>query len=185
MSGGGVLLPYQQAHQYVLRLRNPSVGDYPSLTVGDIIVPLERQLENLQEIWLTEYMVDNDQTPAANNMWRIDISPDGFECEQTSNAKGRGHCILIADMTNPYHHSYDTPRVMSLCNKKGVSSFRVRIVDEFGALVSFTSVTLMLTFVTLRQGWSPQDAKIAQDNLIEWWRSNENNSRFRVNGRFV
>lgn len=175
MSGGGVLKPWQYAHQVVFRL-----------TQADSIVVFDRQLEDVMEVWLTEYMVHNNGTPAANNLWRIDLSRDGWcFAEQTSNAAGQGHCIAIGDMTNLYHHSYDTPRVMSQCPKKGVSSMRVRIVDEFGNLCAFHNVTLFVTFVMRRGEWSAEDARLAQDRWIEWWRSNQNSSRFIVDGQFV
>jgi len=188
-TGGGVLKPWQMAHQVVVRMRadTPNIHQGANQPANDVTVSIERPIEYLLEIWLTEYMVRNNGTPAANNMWRIDLSKNNLVTEQSCNSAGVGYAICVPDMANTTHVVYDQPRVMVLDGKRGVNSLRVRLTDEFGADVTFHDVTLCLTLVYVHPTFSLKDVRMANDLNLQWWRSNENAERFkdRQTGRFV
>lgn len=181
MSNGGQLQRWQVARQLVVRMLGTGSGIFSGANQpgDDVIVDLEGLIENVQEIWLTEYMIRNNGTAAARNMWRVDLSRNNLAIEQRSNSAGQGFCIAVPDMTGTTHVVYDTPRVMTIDGKRGMSSLRVRITDEFGAPVTFHDVTLFLTIVSVNQLLSLADVKRAEALNIEWWRSNENVGRFK------
>jgi len=189
MSNGGQLQPWQRAHQVCVRMLGSNSGIFvgTNQAANNITVDIGRPMEYLQEVWLTEYQIRNNGTAAARNMWRVDLSRSGWECEQSSNSSGQGFCIAVPDMTNTTHVIYDTPRVMSIQGRQGASSLHVRVVDEFGAAVTFHDITLWLVLVYVHPRFSLADARLAEDSLIEWWRSNENVGRFRdrVTNRFI
>lgn len=184
----GEILPWQWTHEVVVRMLAPNS---PSETTGlggatvvqpnpaHVRIDLGRHLTNISQVRLTEYMVQNNATPAARNMWRISLAGSNLTDKATCNSQGTGTCIAIGDMTNPWHVQYDNPRLMSVDNKRGISFLDVNVTDEFGAPVSFTNITLFITFVMDTPDWSIEKVFQEDQNKIEWWRSNQNVGRFR------
>jgi hypothetical protein len=189
MSSGGKLRPWLKAHQIVVRMLGSGSGIFSGANqnASNITLDLGRPVENLVEVWLTEYMIRNNGTPVANNMWRIDLSDNQLESEQSCNSAGNGFCVAVPDMTATTHIVYDTPRVVSINGKRGMSSLRVKLTDEFGAAVVFHDATFFLTLVYVNPILTLRDVQNMEKNHIEWWRSNENVGRFvdRTTYKFV
>jgi hypothetical protein len=143
-------------------------------------VDLGRMLEHVREVRLTEYMIHNNGTAAVNNVWRISLAGSNLLDKPTCSTPGNGICVCIADMTNPYHHSYDNPRVMSIDSKRGITTLDINVtVADTGAAPTFNSITLFLTVVMDNPAWSIEDVAQNDKNKVEWWRSNLNVGRFR------
>lgn len=183
----GEIQPWQHTQEIVVRLTTPFTpvqGAQNGVTMvqpsaAHVRVDLGRELQHIREVRLTEYMVHNNGTPAANNVWFVSLAGSNLSEKSTCSTLGVGHAICIADMTNPYHVVYDNPRIVSVESKKSMSILDVKLTTEAGVAPVFNNVTLYFTIVMDIPNWSP--ALVAQEdkNKIEWWRSNENVGRFR------
>jgi hypothetical protein len=185
----GEIMPWQHTHEVVIRMVSPfspaqTVQNGTGSTVvqpnpAHVRVDLGRQLEHVKEIRLTEYMVHNNGTPVANNLWFVSFAGSNMTEKQTCSVVGAGTPICIADMANPYHVVYDNPRTISIDSKRGINFLDVNVTTETGAAPTFFNITLYLTFVMNIPNWSLEMVKQDDKNKIEWWRSNENVGRFR------
>ena len=162
----GDLKPWQYAHTVVIRMETNG---------APITVNLGRPLEHVDEVWLTEYAVRG--APAGSDLWRFNFLGNNMPEEVSTNAGGRGHCIMVTP-TGDKHQVYDQARVISLAQKQYLNTLTVELRDSTGANVTFTSATIFLTFICNKPHWSPHAVALEDRNKLEWWRSQQFSNRF-------
>jgi hypothetical protein len=62
----------------------------------------------------------------------------------------------------------------------GITALAVDVTDEFGAPVSFGTMTFYLSFIMRKKDWNPEQVMRNDANLVEWWRPNTNVGRFII-----
>ncbi len=125
-----------------------------------IKIPLQRKMEWVREIWLTEYQVINSPTIG---LFRIALS-DALTEQSVTNATGHGMCFAV-DNTVVSHNVYEKPRIVTVENRGQLIELDVKVRDvSTGAVVvpTFTNATFFFTFVMKDPLWNP-DEIIAQD----------------------
>jgi len=143
---------------------------------NSVYISLEGELHNVRAIYCTGYMIQG--TGAGSNLWRVNFTGNNIVEAVRSNAAGQGFCIALPSLNTPVYQNFDTPKLMALCNKKGISSLQVTVVDEFGADVSFVSITLFLTFIMDEEMWDSSSVMRNDANNLNLHR------QFQYTGRF-
>lgn len=179
----GEIKPWQWAHQVVVRFDAALLEPFNVTSPASQIINLNRMLEHVAEVRLTEYYVDC--TPGANtrHLWRVNLSAQGIEEEVSSNAAGKGHCFIVpniaAGSVEQNHVVYDNPRVVSYTCKTGITSLHVQVSTDAGTAPSYNQMIFMFTFVMNKPDWSPELVNQNDLNKLEPWRSNQFVGRFR------
>ena len=129
----------------------------------NLVVPLPRKLEHVEQIWLTEY-----QLVAAGGvgLYRLDLK-NMLKHTQVSNAAGDGFCFAV-DNTTVAHTVYTKPRTMTVDGQMQVLELNLTVRDvSTGAIVvpTYTNATFFLTFICRQPGWDP-DQRI-RDTVLD------------------
>jgi len=185
----GEIKPYQHKHEVVIRMKSPAVlqnnTNGPAYLAqpnpASVTIMLNQTLEQIEEVWLTEYDAEMGAVPAAGNMWRLSFQRSHLSDSMTCNSAGNGIPFNVNLGVAGTHVVYQRPRVMSVEQKSGgITSLSVDVFDEFGQPPPFSSLTFYLTFVMRRKDWDPAQVMRNDANQVEWWRSNNNVGRMIV-----
>ena len=172
------LKPWQYVHHVCIRMRDVTPQPDPNAAKGvnRLQLHLGRFLQHIDYVELTEYSIEN--AGGTSDLWRLSFDESNLTAEMSTNAGGRGHCLVIPNFTRT-HVVYDTPRTLSIDRNKGLNTLSVVIVDEFGADVTFDTMTIMLTFVMSHPDWSIEQVRAEDRNKMDWWRSQQFSSRYQ------
>ena len=144
----------QKAYRQCIRL---------STNQNSVRVAINQNLNNVVAVYLDEYAVSVPNGGAIiPDLWRVDFVGKLFS-STSSNAGGTGYPLIIDNATYT-HVVYDQPRLMSEQPHDSLNFLQLRISDETNADVTFTSMTLFLTFVCESPDWRP-DQVMANDYL--------------------
>lgn len=122
-------------------------------------IPLPRQLQQVKEIWLDEYVIS---APVGGAVWRLGLGFD-FPDFVTSNLTGAGYPIFI-NSSSFTHVAYDNPRVIYTGLKSLVNSIIVTLTSNTNTnqlAPSFTEAAFKVTFVCVDPLWQP-DRTVAE-----------------------
>jgi len=167
------LKPWQKSHAVVVEFNGAALDPTNVTNVADQSFNLNRQLEDVQGIYLAEYYV-SCAGGATRNVWRVDLSGNNMPEEESSNiAAGRGAAIVIGDLTNavPNHVVYEPPRLISDAPKRQLNSLRVHITTDTGVAPLFNTIYLRFLIVYRPPDWSLAQVAVDDANRNEWWRS--------------
>jgi hypothetical protein len=182
----GDLKPWQYRHDVVVRMTQPvtlpSTGGNVQLVPASALVPLMQPLDSIEEVWLTEYQVVQAITlPTLSDMWRLSFLRSNLVDATSCNSSGTGVPFSVDIGSLVTHRIYDNPRKLSLTHKSGgITALAVDVTDEYGAPVSFGTMTFYLSFIMRKKDWNPEQVMRNDANLLEWWRPNTNVGRFVV-----
>jgi len=187
----GDLKPWQWRHDVVVRMTSPPtlpgttpVGGalFTQANAASVNVPLMQPLDMIEEVWLTEYMVEQTELGTTTNLWRLSFLRSNLQDAVSCNASGTGipFCVPTSNAVT-FHLHYDSPRVLSVTHKSGgITTLAVDVTDEFGQPVVFSNMTFMLSFIMRKRDWNPEQVMRNDANQLEWWRPNTNVGRFIV-----
>jgi len=181
----GDLKPWQYKHDVVIRMNSPATLPYTDGQVqqspASVLVPLMQPLDLIEEVWLTEYQVRITEGSSTSDMWRLSFLRSNLVDSVSCNSSGTGVPFSVDQSSATTHHIYDNPRKLSVTVKNGgITALAVDVVDEFGAPVSFQSMTFFLSFIMRKKEWDPAQVMRNDANLLEWWRPNTNVGRFVI-----
>jgi len=180
----GDLKPWQWKHDVVVRMTSPATlpsAQFVQPVPASVNVPLMQPLDMIEEVWLTEYMVQLTENGTGSDLWRISFLRSNLQDAVSCNASGTGIPFCVPQNNAYVHVHYDNPRVLSVTHKSGgITSLAVDVSDEFGQPVIFSDMTFMLTFVMKKRDWDPAQVMRNDANQVEWWRPNTNVGRFIV-----
>ncbi len=168
-------MPWQFRHHVVIRLGGAAVPPNAGQPVNRGNINLNRLMQHIVEIQLTEYALRGGS--GASNLWRVSFRGSNFTEEVSTNAAGDGHLLTIPSLVNT-HVVYQMPRILSTDVKQGITHLNVHVMDEFGAEVTFTDMTLYLTFIMNDPHWTIPQVIAEDHNRMDWWRTQQFSSRF-------
>lgn len=164
-------------HPVVIHLTQTLGPPNAGSAYNKVTVPLQRPLEHVRELQLTEYMI---AAPGGSNViWRVSFRNSNLCDAVSTNAGGNGQVISVPTPGGAnVHVVYDMPRIISVDGNRGLSSISVEVTDTTGAPVTFDSLTLFLTVICDDPGMQLVHDVQGDRNRLEWWRSQQFSSRF-------
>lgn len=180
--------PGYSTHQVCVVMSNTGLEPFSVINAAKQLVRLNKTLENIVGVYLTEYFVD----PAAGNtsfVWRLSLGGSGMEESTSCNANGQGHPFVVRNLVtapplvaaNPTHVTYDSPRAVSFSPQRGLTMLNVSVQQSNGAAPFFNTMSFFLTFVLKDKEWDSKTAKNDDEvRHLEWWRSQAYAGRFHM-----